>query len=176
MVDTKQWWHYEQEPIIYSHSSKCLTVQFRSLSCTIRHMSYSDNSITWVSQVNVKAWHYCFDYVQLRHNEHPHYLGVTLDWSRAFKIHLLKTATKVRRRTLRMILRESTHKYCGLQLWPWFTLLMNMVLLCGLQLHDTRHLRYLRTIRGTLMAKPLPLGFQRHVARMVDYTVLCSRT
>lgn len=37
-----------------------------------------------------------FDHVQLNHNFTPKYLGITLDWTLSFKIHIENTAKKVK--------------------------------------------------------------------------------
>ena len=104
--------------------------------------------------------------VQLKHNDHPQYLGVTLDRSLTFKNHLKKTSAKVNTRanvvqhlagsswganahvlrTSALSLVYSTAEYCA----PvWF----NSAYVRDV---DVQLNRAMRTISGTVMSTPLP--------------------
>jgi hypothetical protein len=107
-----------------------------------------------------------FGGVQLHHNEHPRYLGVTLDRTLTFKSHLEKTAAKLRSRAnliqhlagsswganaqvLRisaLSLVFSTAEYCA-PVW------LNSV---HTKRVDVQLNRVMRTVSGTLMPTPLP--------------------
>jgi len=107
-----------------------------------------------------------FGGVQLRHNERPQYLGVTLDRALTFKSHLLKTAGKVRTRanlvqhlagstwganaqvlrTSALSLAFSAAEYCA-PVW------LNSA---HTKLVDTQLNRVMRTVSGALMPTPLP--------------------
>lgn len=106
------------------------------------------------------------DGVKLKHNEHPQYLGVTLDRSLTFKSHLQKTAAKVRTRN--NILQQIAGSSWGADAQVLRTTALSLVYsaaeYCAPVWLNSAHVREvdvqlnraMRIISGTLLATPLP--------------------